>query len=653
MLDLLELDLSDVQAGANRAPDLPELRPLLSKAERELLANTPEPDWTLVALSYLLETLQRHGNRPLAEHRHALLALLCGFTNQAFGVITKRLAYPLPTGMGKTQAIVAWCRAMFEAGHFSQGQMSIAVSAAKVEALCTLKRDLIAAGIPSEYVGLMHSYKHDPRGRNAKALLTGYASEPCDPNASARPILLAAHNRIRAGVVERFNRYLGQPRDLLIWDESLMSTHSRGYTLKDLQFLIDLFRRHLSKDGAAVALLKGAMTTLEAERARRTQGYPPQTLQLSGDIAVAQAELRALVNVRALPFVHEAAELLSDFFDMTALPFVLQDTGQGSGLITFIPTVPAELSSIAILDASYPIRELCQLDKSIEMAAGTASDLKRFDNVALHVIDAHSGRHSLEEDLAGEGKWARFVTDTLRSLPEDESVIVFTFRPKSGRRVDCVGRLKDALLAAGVDPDQRDRHGRRRLVFLTWGQETSISQYSYCQNVIFAGVLRRNHLELAASICGQSDDLLAAPDNERIQAIEESEMAHAIYQAVSRGSCRIIEDGYARPMKVWLPVKEERVIELLQSAMPGMVIERIASEHLTRRGLAAQLAVEVATFLRGLDASTNRVTSAKLKKSVVRLSSASKDVSADAIQQGAKQAGWVRLLRTVARLEGH
>jgi hypothetical protein len=47
--------------------------------------------------------------------------------------------------------------------------IGVAVGQYKVEALCSLKRDLIEAGVPEDRIGLLHSYEYDEA--KAKAFL--------------------------------------------------------------------------------------------------------------------------------------------------------------------------------------------------------------------------------------------------------------------------------------------------------------------------------------------------------------------------------------------------------------------------------------------------------------------------------------------------
>lgn len=109
-------------------------------------------------------------------------------------------------GTGKTQSVVAWIAATWKLGL----KLSVSVSAAHIEALCDIKRSLVAAGVPERAIGLRHAY-----GANA--------SEP-DTGELDRRIMLVSHSRMRGGGnTYLFSHHDGKPRDLLIWDETLMT----------------------------------------------------------------------------------------------------------------------------------------------------------------------------------------------------------------------------------------------------------------------------------------------------------------------------------------------------------------------------------------------------------------------------------------------
>src|SRR5512132_2187168 len=100
----------------------------------------------------LTATLERFGNTLNTPHKMALHSLLDAMSDMAEGKLQGRWAFGLPTGTGKTRAIIEWATAV----HKLDLPFTLAVSASRIEALCTLKREMVENGIPEEKIGLLH-----------------------------------------------------------------------------------------------------------------------------------------------------------------------------------------------------------------------------------------------------------------------------------------------------------------------------------------------------------------------------------------------------------------------------------------------------------------------------------------------------------------
>ena len=122
-----------------------------------------------------------------------------------------RKGLSLPVGGGKTLLIKSFIRAI----HELDLPISVAVAASQVNALCAMLGNLVMEHrIPREKLGLLHT-------------MNGAAPMPATPEAdlSAKQFLLCTHNMVRTEDrnLERWNRYGQRPRDILIYDESLIS----------------------------------------------------------------------------------------------------------------------------------------------------------------------------------------------------------------------------------------------------------------------------------------------------------------------------------------------------------------------------------------------------------------------------------------------
>lgn len=592
--------------------------------------------------------LESYGNRLSAYHASSLSYLQRELSRLTFGIKRGRYAYPLPTGMGKTQSVVGFCTALVQEGFDDR---SVVVSATKVEALAGIKRDLIANGVPEERIGLIHSYRHDPT-LPLKELPEGFASLPATDENDERQIMLVTHNRIKGGKLDRFNWYRGQPRNLVIWDESLLVSRSRLVSSRSLEKSLGHLRPDLPTDSPAVEFFDAALASIRHELERQHAGAEPQRLGLP------TIDDNLLHAIRCDVGTAEVQEALRLFLDMAQEPLRVIEDKNGQAVVAYDIVVPKELESMAILDASYPIRELEKMDKTIQQGCAFPADLKRFDDVRLHHLKSPSGRGSVTNSFMQpkrvDRKISMEVCDLITELPQNDGVIIFTFKTRgtgSSRRAspDFQGLLRDDLRGAGVDVDAKLPEGDR-IVMLTWGQETSLSEYSYCKHVVFAGVLHRDSLQIASEMIGQMDDLCGSVSPSKVKDVITSEIAHGLYQAISRGCCRIVDGNQALPMDVWLIHGNDHIRPSLEQMMPGLQWLEWKPRHLINRHKlqAATKAIEV--YLEELPATIDAISTQTLRKGLNL--GVSRNYFREALEMAvASVGGWELVDRSIQRVE--
>jgi hypothetical protein len=529
---------------------------------------------TALAHERLIADLIKFGNVPSEAQSKALHNVLETYSRIALGELSGRWAHPLPTGTGKTRSIIAWVWAVTQLG---LTEASTIITASKVEALCTLKRDLIGTGVPEQSIGLVHSFKYDKQAalnylEGDRELPSGYASEPCTEDQSGdssrlenRPYLLCTHQRIRGkNGIEPFNVYNGKPRSLVIWDESLLASETFAFAddiiASDIGAIAPLRAGWTPERDEALEYLRTASDIIQNEMSLQKQDpeRKPRSFKL-GPLSGEDVEKYK----QAMTGHTEAATRLRDLLDISQEDLrVLANVAQGGGVITFRVSVPKELSNIVVLDASFPIRELAKLDPSIKQA-DCADNIVTYESVTVYQMDHGSGRSTMEREFSrrrGYNKVAREVAEVIKGIPDNQAVLLFTFKMKG--KLHYQRLLERELESNGIDIEAEiliNGELKPRLNFLTWGQETSLNQYSFCSNVILVGLLQRSHIDIGSSIAGQTGDLLRPISNSEIREVLQSEIAHSAYQALSRGSSRVINAGKASPLNVWLfhPERED------------------------------------------------------------------------------------------------
>ena len=533
---------------------------------------------TITAHKKLMRRLESFGNKLSPKHKRALYEIVKAYSEMASGSRRGRWAFPLFTGGGKTQSIVCWLSAANEMGYLED--ISVAVCASRVEALCELKRDLVnIAGIPEEKLGLRHSYTHDP----SRAGTPGYASEPATDANEDRPILLITHNLVKAkGGIDRFNLYKGQPRTLMIWDETLLRSDSRSLRETTLRSAIGWTWPKIEKKRDSEEVFDKAMTYVEDSlkllqaELKWYEQHPDETPRLFSLPELTEKQVSAYKEVFRL---NDITSTLHNLLDISQQSLRVVDAGaQAEGMFHYEVVVDPELENIVVLDASHEIRKLSQLDPTLKTVKNYPKDLVSYDRCIIYQIPYPGGRKSIHKALCQPKTipLIKEVVDIVEGIPEEEAVLFFTFIPKYDfnhkRMTNTRKSIEDALVEAGVDPKAKLSNGKDRFCWLTHGNETSLSKYSYTTNQIWIGVLFRDLVDLYSKAAGQTDDLMVDLTKEDIKDICESELAYCYHQGFSRSACRVVEDGVARQTRIWVAFHHQRYDpeKLIKKAMHGI-----------------------------------------------------------------------------------
>jgi hypothetical protein len=623
---------------------LPEELMCLSEAAPSSLSPEVARALTSNAHLTLLDTLQRHGNRLSGPHRAALHALCQTMTDFASGRTSGRKVFGLATGLGKTSALIAWTTSLYRMGAATR-HISVAVSASTVEALCNIKRALIENGVPETLIGLKHSL-----GAAARLPSTGNDD---------RRIMLVTHQRVRTDANHQlFTEHRGKPRDLLLYDESLFRADALAVNEKaarsGLAWLEEWVYRRSEYDGLLAYLRKCREIIVAAvDEAREHKGkILTTTLPPLDEIErVGYTELLSKFKRKAV------TESLGDLVALAGESLrVAAIKANNEGVLWHRVSVPKSLNRVLVLDASYPIRLLCQLDETLEPAdrVFNHAEVKRFDNVTIHWLDHASGRGAMEDSFREKRpenrKVSREVVEIVKAIPPEENVLIFTFNT---RDVDIHQRIFSDLKEAGVDIGDETR---QRVNVLTWGNETSLNSMSHCQNVILAGVIHRSHLDIGSMVVGQLDDREADLGASELEELIDSEVAHAMYQALSRGKCREVDNGQAKLMKAWVffPRKRQKRMQArLEKVMVGArhVERRLVHSAGGQDGVVDGLALRLQEHLKGLPKDIKRVSAKQIKRDL-GITPAQRCSFVRAVDRlDSLSAGWVRDGRSLVRAE--
>lgn len=575
------------------------------------------------ALSILLNNLKKYGNLPDQIQISALASLIRSYTGIAMGYGRGRVAFGIPTGGGKTQSIVAWVTSIAMHKVYN---VSVLVSASKVEALCDLKR-LILSSLEehgaSVSLGLLHSYKHDAKA-DTNDLPDGYASEPSDrlSEVDSKQILLVTHAKVRGRAdVDTYNLYKGEPRNVVIYDESLLISDTRGISLRELEAGIDCLSHFTPETGSkreAMEYLKRASELFRKDLQEQKQGREPQQIYLE-PLKTSQIDtyVKAIGEGNGRKFWMMALDLQA-LLNLSQQPLRVLSIEQGSGFITYDLAVSKGLKNIVVLDASHNIRELCKLDKTIF----TVSSNFQISHEATTVkFWKHpSGRYSVSKSFRAakreNRKISQVICETVKTIPDNEAVLFFTFKQRYRKDPDFRGTLEKDLKASGIDIKAKLSNGKSKYNWLTWGNETSLNEYAFCKHVIMVGVLHPPMIELVAMMAGQREDLMFEIDHDEIRRIELGECAHYIYQGFSRSASRIIRNCKSEGATLYLMYNDKRIKDVLDIVLPDATWKtwKTESTPVKEKTSVEKIREVIIKYLSELPQSVTKVSSQKIRK---------------------------------------
>ena len=603
------------------------------------LNTTDEIKLRLTARKFLFEQLDKYGNDITKEQKESLSELLSYYTSLSVGNINGKYAFPLPTGLGKTQSIIAWIRALHELGI---DEVSIAVCQSKVEELCRLKRSLIEEwSVPENKIGLVHSYDYNedfekdvletkvissPPGKK-------YASMRSNDDYQTRQIVLLTHNKIKMNEdIWPFCYYKDEVRDVVIWDESMLVTEN---IFADFKVVNDTFNRIYNYRNTNPRLknyvdyFSGLLDKIKKEIKRVSyrglQSEPIDIPKLSKD---ERRQYRSILenfgeNIRDRNF-NQRLQPIIDIMEASGNKIRPIKTTQGTALCSYELLVPDELKNVIILDASHRIRKLVNYDKSIQSPGWLQHDkLVSYENVTINHLHYPSGRYSFEnhqKEMSIENRlYSLEISNAINNyVPRDEAILIFTFKGQGSDSDEHINILKNDLQRLGHDVEQHINFNgvkKKRFNFLTWGQETSISEFSFCSNVFFAGVIHRSDMDLASSILAQKRDYEAEIDTGLIKKVLESEITHCVYQAICRGACRKLEGGKTKPMQVYLIHKDRTLENKLRRVMPRVRWKKWTSQFLLKNKTKLEQTIDdIQDYLTHLPDDVDNVSTKQMKK---------------------------------------
>jgi hypothetical protein len=550
--------------------------------ETKLITHTDLTARAFASLRYFLT--HKAKSNPTEAQLKVLYALMDNLSRLAFKETTGRFAWALPVGCGKTQSTMHWCAKMLEA-NFDFG---VAIACGQVSALNDMN---------DFFVRQLH-VQQDLIGTLVSKDVADEVSGRLTFDGNDFPILLVTHARIHMGSDElpRYWQHKGRSRDLLIFDESLISSKSVMVVAAEVENSFDILTGRLSRHqlhsisqefyrtvqyliGSFQIAIKTIQHDIKEFVVNHDEGTPVPSERRYANVKLDPVNVDKFAGELEVLKAQDWSKPLLAFLDLCGTTMRLVcPIGQKDSVLSYTVTVPEEISNIVVLDASSPIRLLVSMDKHtitlaeelplIKQAGVTSlSELFDYSNVSLHVYKAGGGYDSFQKDK--KNRRVKDAIGLLKNIPKDEAALFYVFkRRRLQDKKDLLEILKKELKRQGYDLNSS------HLCIETFGRETSLNNYAHCQHVIFVGTPWQNLHDLIAKALGQMRDIYRHLHDETVTELNLSEAAYRFHQGMGRGSMRKNgPDGRPQKMSAYCFLTDEQraaLVPMLKRVLPGL-----------------------------------------------------------------------------------
>ena len=545
---------------------IPSLLPQGGETIPAVLASGPVQSLASRSIASLRTFFATRGHRPSQDHWRALEALAATMQDMAEGTAEPRIFLSAcDPGVGKTRTVVHFARGLVASpAHGSVGMLVCVCTIAEAMALAAALQDI----------------------RDSLAVVTSDAAANAlgDAIPAAAQVLITTQNRLgrltedRPFAAATGFHYLGQPRAVRVWDESvlpgkayvigadaLMSMASRLRTLCP-----DMVAKLYAFGAAMLALDDGAAVEVPEFEASGGTTLAEVVAFLSSDNGT-EGHARDRETAAALQVV--AGRRVR----------VRRDGLKGSAVLTFREELPTDLPPMLVLDASGRVRETYALwqasRRTLSVLPAAVRDYGPLTVKVWRTSGSKSG-WARNRDRLVDG-----IVATIASKPEEEWLVVVH------RASGTLGDTEHAIRAKlGADTAARVR-------FTTWGRHTGSNDWVDVPNVILAGTLfyPGSHLTALHHLCADIPVEDGLVDLQEVRGTEQGEHRHLMLQAICRGRVRRSDGNRCQPMTAYVVASPRSGIAgELATVFPGCSVEAWNPLGVTAKGKTRE-AVEFLT----------------------------------------------------------
>lgn len=462
-------------------------------------------------LADLEATLQARGMTTTEPQLEALADSVATLCDMADGSCAPTIHLSsLDPGMGKTTALIHFLRRVVA----SPDHLDVGVLVC-LSRLDEIRRLVDEAGLDEadfavlcsdEEVGELSATEHD----GAQILFT-----------TQQMLTRRCAGRVFSQISEF--HYLGRPRTVRIWDETIEPGEVITMSADELAAMLSPLRRINPALADQVQDLQFDLITSSPGQLLRIPALEALSSVATDDVSAGEGFRRLLDKLKALA-------------GRTA-----RTTRMHSNLVIALnirDALPADFAPLLVLDASGRVRHTYS---AWEVRSGGLVRLrsapKDYAPLQIHLMDQGGGKDGWRRN---PDQLAREVATVIDTKP-DEPWLVVHHKAQAG--IDPVELIRRYVKKADLS----------RVNFLHWGAHQATNAFKDVPNVVLAGLLHlpdSQLLGLAYASAGRS--VTDHPPADLVKQIELGELGHGVIQAVGRGTVRGFDAGKCLPCSAYI-----------------------------------------------------------------------------------------------------
>jgi hypothetical protein len=358
--------------------------------------------------------------------------------------------------------------------------------------------------------------------------------------------------------------YLGVPRQVRIWDESILPIDTLTLAPEQIETVADwLFNigqyEHaiLTRDFAhvlrgkahdsivKVPALPPLKRTEEEERGIIIHDPGSTTVRIFGAVMVIGegGKLRPATKEEAAEFEADEAEreaLEQAWSILTALGGrevrVYRDEHSGAVMISSRDVLPRLFAPLLVLDANADKRAIYRQWRASVGLHHLYSPKKTYHNLTIHFADLRAGKEAHRNSAHRLALVEAAVAAFEEALRLGADRVLFLYNKPEKPSQDMRKLIRKEIKKRGDDPDQAD--------FLTWGMHKATNDFRHVKHVVAVGVMQAPLYEITALARGVGRVPVHRPiDRQKVEEVRQSEILHTLFQGVGRSAVRKTVNG--------------------------------------------------------------------------------------------------------------